>query len=563
MGEQRCQVSRVVTFLGIPQKPRQGQKTQNGYVSVTYRLYSPDGKPTDQVCETPWIAVALTEFFRPHEVHILATKEAWKARPEGANRRNGEALVSKLELLRVRVKKVEIETGISSKELWDQFAKMKSSLRGVTDGGIVLDITHGLRSQPFFAGAVLTFVSMVDRDRPDIRVVYGAYDLMRTLGLDHAPVLELTPFVELLDWTRDLVLFLESGRLGKLVERTEAIGRLVGRRWVESGKKEPKPRIRQLGEAIEGFARDLQTIRTGALLLGGEENGKRTPSSAKRLLQATREARQDVAEHLPPLADVLDRIEAMARPLVFDGDHLGGADGHEVLAALVDLYLSMGRYVEAITTLREARISAYASPTAARPGLPGFDDGERDYTENVLWPKAEKDKMKSISDIRNDVDHAGYRRGSGKSNSISLINNIRSRASEYRKWKPPQVPHKVRILANITNHPWDEWPEKQRRAALELTGRIVDIDFPRVGPDWSLRRIEDEARKIIQKLPPGTTHALVQGEFTLTMELVRRLQLRGIRCLAATTERRVERQPDGSEVRRFEFVRFRDYPKLA
>ncbi len=416
---------------------------------------------------------------------------------------------------------------------------------------VTIDITHALRHQPFFAAGVIGFVRSIDEDDLDFRVVYGAFDL-RDQHQNITPVIELTPFVELLDWTRDLVLFLESGRLGKLIQWVRKPGRELGKAW-ERGVK--------LATAIERFARDLQTVRTGALLLGGEDRGRRTPSSAKRLLQATREARQDVAEHLPPLADVLERIEAMARPLVFNGDHLAGAHGHEVLAALVELYLSMGRYVEAVTTLREARISAFASPAAARPGLPGFDAGERDHTEKVLWPEAEKDERRSISDLRNDISHAGYRRDSCDSNN--LIDNIQKKSAEYSAWTPPEIPHADRILVNITNHPWDEWPEEQRRAALELAGRIVDIDFPRVGPDWSLRRIEEEARKIIQKLPPGTTHALVQGEFTLTMELVRRLQARGIRCLAATTERRVERQPDGSEVRRFEFVRFRDYPKLA
>jgi hypothetical protein len=38
---------------------------------------------------------------------------------------------------------------------------------------------------------------------------------------------------------------------------------------------------------------------------------------------------------------------------------------------------------------------------------------------------------------------------------------------------------------------------------------------------------------------PGMTHAMVQGEFTLAHALVRRLHVRDVTCLAATTRREV------------------------
>ncbi|MBX6330150.1 MAG: hypothetical protein IRY89_16465 [Pseudolabrys sp.] len=63
------------------------------------------------------------------------------------------------------------------------------------------------------------------------------------------------------------------------------------------------------------------------------------------------------------------------------------------------------------------------------------------------------------------------------------------------------------------------------------------------------------------KVPPETSHALVQGEFTLTVELVRRLQSRGITCLAATSKRDVEEGSAGRRVATFTFVRFRAYPE--
>jgi CRISPR-associated protein Csx16 len=52
---------------------------------------------------------------------------------------------------------------------------------------------------------------------------------------------------------------------------------------------------------------------------------------------------------------------------------------------------------------------------------------------------------------------------------------------------------------------------------------------------------------------------MVQGEFTLAHALVRRLQQKGIVCLAATTRREVVEQSAGIKTTRFEFVRFREY----
>ena len=67
------------------------------------------------------------------------------------------------------------------------------------------------------------------------------------------------------------------------------------------------------------------------------------------------------------------------------------------------------------------------------------------------------------------------------------------------------------------------------------------------------------AAEIVLGLPLDTREAMVQGEFTLAFTLVRRLQRRGIICLAATTKRVVEMLDDGSTLRKFVFVRFRPY----
>jgi hypothetical protein len=118
------------------------------------------------------------------------------------------------------------------------------------------------------------------------------------------------------------------------------------------------------------------------------------------------------------------------------------------------------------------------------------------------------------------------------------------------------------IFLNISNHPSAGWSEAQKSAAFELADTIEDIAFPNVPPSATLAEVEKMALDLSVEVPVETTHALVQGEFTLCFELVRRLQARGIICLAATTDRRVEVAPDGAKTSTFKFVQFRSFPEL-
>ena len=118
------------------------------------------------------------------------------------------------------------------------------------------------------------------------------------------------------------------------------------------------------------------------------------------------------------------------------------------------------------------------------------------------------------------------------------------------------------VFINLSSHPSGCWSEAQRQAALQLAPEIRDLPFPAVPPEAGTGEIQALAEDVVARLTteaPGTTHAMVQGEFTLAHALVRRLQQIGIVCLAATTRREVVEHSGGTRTTRFEFVRFREY----
>lgn len=118
-------------------------------------------------------------------------------------------------------------------------------------------------------------------------------------------------------------------------------------------------------------------------------------------------------------------------------------------------------------------------------------------------------------------------------------------------------------FVNLSNHPTEKWDDAQRRAALNFAEFIVDVEFPAVPPDADEKAIGVLADNCLARIPRKATHALVQGEFTLTVELVRRLQARGVTCLAATSTRDVQKEAGGRKVSSFTFGRFRAYPEIG
>lgn len=116
------------------------------------------------------------------------------------------------------------------------------------------------------------------------------------------------------------------------------------------------------------------------------------------------------------------------------------------------------------------------------------------------------------------------------------------------------------MFVNLSNHPSEGWEPAQRAAALGLAGPIVDLPFPEVPPEANERAVAELAEGVCARVPAEAKHAMVMGEFTMTVELVARLRRRGVHCLAATSRRDVAEQPDGRKVVTFRFVRFREYP---
>ncbi len=169
-----------------------------------------------------------------------------------------------------------------------------------------------------------------------------------------------------------------------------------------------------------------------------------------------------------------------------------------------------------------------------------------------------------ITEDRNDFNHAGLR--ASYKDAETLRNNISSYLSavcdEISAIKA-YVPGTPPLLVNLSNHPYKDWSEDQKKAA-EKYGEVQDMAFPEIDPAMKIDKIKKEIAvaqideiKNMCKERRVTVH--IMGEMSYTFYVVSQLKAFGIRCICSTSERDTEDLGGGEKKVSFHFKRFRDY----
>jgi len=553
---------RMVAFLG-----------KGPYQECDYN--GPDG--TYKCERTRYATRAIVEYLckgrtrKIDEVVIVSTPEARDAPAVDKNQpypTQWEALTDAIRGLRddIPIRYRDIPWGGSSDELWEIFDTLTKCFEVPRGTDLVVDITHGFRSQPFFSAAVLSFVRLVQNVSP-AAIYYAAFEAKDSDG--RAPIWDVTGFVEVLNWALALHLFLNTGR----AERLREVLRRARRNFSEGADGGDRGKFDPFIKAVEAWSENFETLRVGDLLL---KSGQR-PSSAERLKEAIddEQFRTVVASRLKPIQPLLDGICKKFAELLVCDNSLVSEQGRRALLNLAKLYSEMGRYIEAATVVREATVTLFAtSEEGWRPGRswkPGFSvQARREAEQNCINALNKEGFSAKIAKVRNDLNHAGFNEApstptklrKGVESAIQWFEEFSQRFDELSSSWQRSHAGTAQTFLNLSNHPLSEWGEEQKQAVLAMgCTEIRDLPFPQVPPHASPKDVVELAERTVNDVPPSVTHAMVMGEFTLTFELVRRLQKRGVRCLVATTTRDVEQRGD-EKVVRFHFEGFREYPEL-
>ena len=261
------------------------------------------------------------------------------------------------------------------------------------------------------------------------RIVYGAYearDPFRTPPQpgDRAPVFDLRPLLDLLDWLEGAEFLLRRNDATLLAERLRGVQRRARQRH----------RSDDLPRHLQTVATKLQVL-SQALQLGRPRDVMR---HAHELLPLLDEAASEVGRWAKPFAVILERVRSEAARLAhhapdhLDEEHLRGQ------LALIEDFLNKGMLVQAVLLAREWLVSWVALQRAEGDWL-DRDHREREV-EGALGAAARRLREPNaavpewfgripsggeaarawnrITQLRNDLAHCGMRRDAASLQSI-------------------------------------------------------------------------------------------------------------------------------------------------
>jgi len=354
------------------------------YEPVTYRW-------NDHTYETSFIQEAFVHWLKPEATCVLLTEKARAGQ--------WQDLHQKLQG-HTHTVEIDIPDGKNEAELWEIFEAISEVVQEGDE--IAFDITHGFRSLPMIALLTIAYLKQVKGVKVQ-HVVYGVYERDNPM----APILDLTPFADLLDWLAAAKIFTATGDSSELGQLIQEIQDDAYRNREAYGENLPRA-LKNFGAALAEVSDDLLLARVSNL-----------PKSVRKLAERQSAANTEVPQWAQPLTLLLDKIAATYAP--FRDDSL------PTQAALIRWYLDHNHIVQAMTLAREWIVSYHLH----KEGKDWRDPHEREWMEQLLGEFLKLSPLWSkITGTRNDLAHCGFGRAEGQVLSAA---SIRQNAEEVVK----------------------------------------------------------------------------------------------------------------------------------
>jgi CRISPR-associated DxTHG motif protein len=243
----------------------------------------------------------------------------------------------------------------------------------------VLDVTHGYRSLPVLALMAAAYLR-VAADITVSKVVYGAYDARQD---DRAPVFDLTPFLELLEWTSATEQFVRAGNaepIAALLERVQDAA-YRGGSALGHAPRNLKPAATQ----VRALSQSLKVLRPAY-----------TCQSAQKLDAALHKADPEIPHWARPFGVLLRQVRDVAQQF-FPRDASDPIGTHlEVQHKMLEWYLKHERYVHAGLLMRELVVSL----VMAKNGLAVFNHDERERVEKEINARSRQQRKEPAAEER-------------------------------------------------------------------------------------------------------------------------------------------------------------------
>lgn len=365
----------------------------------------------EETIETPFIQEATHHFFEPDRVLVAMTPAA---------REKQEDLLQ----ARVSFERLDIPDKQNEEGWWTIFETIANAVP--PESHLTIDITHGFRSQPVIALAIAVYLQAA-RDVTIERIVYGRFEKNGP-----SPILDLTPFLDMIEWSVAARQFVRDGNADVLASMMVDAQNDAYRR----GDANPPKQIKSAGNQLKSFTDALSVVRVEEV----------TVDRVDTLVDTLDDIQEEVEEHprLRPLEALLERVKARVRPM--HTASLYDAQGFAAQAEMMRFFLDTNQVQQAVTLAREALISHHAITMGLDPAPVNRDDWDesgRARAEDALIDlardaertgeaKALGDLWSGIGQLRNDINHAGMNTdpGDGKtlvSHAQDLVEQVMDR----------------------------------------------------------------------------------------------------------------------------------------
>lgn len=385
---------KAITFLGT-----------NKYSETTYHF-------GDKVASvTNLFPKVICEFFAPTELLVLVTenaKEMWF-----------EELQKQIACLGIKITPIDIPDGHLVEDLWEIFSKLTENLNKNEE--VIFDITHSFRTLPFLAFLAASYLRVAKN--VDIKgIYYGAFDARipqpppdkpsQSNPSDRSPVFDLTPFLDLLNWTTATDKFIASGNARELADLLKKSHRTLWKNRKRDNANLPK-NLQNLGSILNNLSLSLALSRPAEISKQSAELEKKLESAKDELEQWTK-----------PFVLLLEKVKENYSQ--FSKNDL------ETQRKLIGWFIEHERINQSVTLAREWIVSVVCKQM-------NYDVlTEREKGETLLYQEIERRKEKiqpehlskellnawsEISDLRNDLAHCGFRSHPRPSNTI--LNSVK------------------------------------------------------------------------------------------------------------------------------------------
>lgn len=463
---------------------------------------------------------------------------------------------------------IKIPDGNNEDEIWQIFSNIYNILDKQEDGAeLYFDLTHGFRYLPMLVLVLGNYAKFLKHTEVK-SITYGNYE-SRDKETNIAPIINITPLAALQDWTNAAADYLEHGDATKLKNCADKPLITIARET--KGQDQDATTLIKLSKQLYEFSNLISFNRGDEIIIGKQSE------QIKALLEKAD------AEYIRPMGPLFKQIAKSARNF--------NPDSPENMIEASRLCLDHSDFQASITLLQEGIVSMLCR----KLHLDVKDKGDREiatqalnklglelqnkeyrplspYKETIIKRIIDSGIISSelanqwnkITEDRNDFNHAGLR--ASYKDAETLRNNISSYLSavcdEISAIKA-YVPGTPPLLVNLSNHPYKDWSEDQKKAAKKY-GDVQDMAFPEIDPAMKIDKIKKEIAaaqideiKNMCKERRVTVH--IMGEMSYTFYVVSQLKAFGIRCICSTSERDTEDLGGGEKKVSFHFKRFRDY----